>query len=376
MEIRRPTANNAILRLSEGRTPPTANRQPPTRKGSALVFALILVVAITSVLLATQEVSMAAVRGQRNLESSLRARYIKESCVAYYMSKFKAGTLSLPTADTVTVNGTVCTASTSDPGNRQMQLDLSFTSDQKSYSQRLFGGQRIDSSPWFYSLFVGSNMVLTSNLTTGAAGVNGDVYIQNAVLAGGITRLTANGDVESPTAISAARYTVSGTTWPSAPAIPALSASHTDYNNAPDVTFNSNVTLSGYTFGGGYPLIYCNKDLTLNNGLNPIVFRGKGVIFVKKDAHIQGNVQLFDANSKVAIIVQGDLSFESGSSYNGFFFTNGNATVWAGGAKAINSGSLVCNRLFVLSTFSIQHDTYFWDTPSEAVNFKLPGFWP
>lgn len=343
------------------------------RRGSALIFAVILIAAITIFFVGAQELMMGSVRAQQRFENRIKAQLAMESAVASVVSEFRHGLLTLPATRTVTVAGTAVTATATDNSGavpKTMKISTSMTLKGTTFSDAKVVGQRFEPSPWDYALFInGSNSWLES-LTTGSLGANGSAYIGSNVTGGGITH-TINGDLECAGSINMSQFNVTGTAWPQCPSILFTTPHWPVYAAAADTIVLAS-SVNGYTFtnfgAAKTHLLFKDGNLSIQGN-----FVGNGVIYVNGKASITDSVTV--SGGKLVIISEQDVQLNRDSvAVNAFLFAE--ATLKVSARYMVVTGAVVADQLEMNKMLTIIHDPYFTNNPSERARFKLPGYWP
>ena len=285
-----------------------------------------------------------------------------------------AGTLSTPGSNSYTIGSQTVTVWASDNGvsiTHTLLLTASTSNKGRTFNTTRVVGLKTPASYWWYSLGIGSDETFNGPVTLGSGGKNGDLY------AGGNLTInrsaTINGDLEvTGTLASIMPYTVTGKTYTHALGIVFPTIVDANYTSGALPYLLG--TMAGDIFVGNYLVTYRNGNLTLSGG-----FTGKGVLFIKGDLTIGGNISYLAGADRMAVIVTGNITFtNSNTSIAGYYFCGGTCTVAAGQSVTIAPGSLVCNVLSVSATGSlaINYDPIIWTTIGEGRNMKLPGLWP
>jgi hypothetical protein len=347
------------------------------QRGSVMIFAVVLVMAMTTVIVATVWLTSSLVKDERVYEDQVRMKYSIESAVEQAGQDYTAGTLAaFPSSRNVSINGVACALTITDnSANIPHTMSVSTTATYKGRTivETKVIGMRKAPSPFYYSLFVNSGFTYTGTLTTGSAGANGDVYV------GGICTLTGigsvvNGDLESSGAQTINTATVTGTQYPGASAITFPTVVSSNYSTVANQTVNKG-SLAGATFsatGGAYWLIYCSTTTGVSiSG----TFTGKGTVFVNGPVTISGPVSAANSNSRVAIIANGAITFTSTGPHSAYFY--GGACTLPIGGITITKGALVVSSLVTLTQpITITNDNSVWLSATEGANHRLPGYYP
>lgn len=363
------------------------------QRGSALIFVVVMLVATTTVWLATATLTNESAISQRRREAAYQAKIAVDGAIDQLRVDYLAGSISLPYTVTRAIGPANCTIVVNDnSGGTNTTVNgtaYSFAATPKSLSIvattttgfRTFVDTRVISTPLtalpsYYAIMTTGGITATSPIIAGFNGQNGDIASNGAiVLSNASTQI--NGDIESASTISNSG-TLNGNAWPNAPSItfPGIVGFWPNVNYS--FTQNQNIStgsLNGIAFPTpsiGYWLAYCGSDLTFKGTVT-----GKGSLFVKGTLTISGDVTYSDSISNIAVIVQGDLIVSGGvSNMVGYYYIGGNISFKNPGGTTVSRGSLVGSTLSTKGTLNITYDPTVYNTPSEGKNLKIPGFWP
>lgn len=346
------------------------------RRGSAMIFAVVLVASMTTAIMATVWLTSASVRSERIYEDQVRMRYALEAVSEQIGQDYAAGTLAaLPTTRTTTVNGSVCSITVTDnSGNiaRTMKVTATITLHGRSITDSKIVGMRKAPSPFVYALFVNNGATYTGTLTTGSSGSNGDVYFNGNTTLTGLGS-TINGDFESTGSISIGTATVTGNTLLNASAIPFPTVLNTNYSAVANQTVTAG-SLNGATFSatsGNYYLIYCSRTAVTVSG----TFSGKGTVFVNGNLTVNAPITVANSSSRVAIIASGSITFTHSGPHNAYFYGSSVSLPLTG--VTISKGALVVGQLSTLTApITISNDPAVWTDLTEGTKHRLPGLFP
>lgn len=353
------------------------------KRGSVMVFSLILVATLSAFVVGMQALSMDGARRQQRLEADTQAAYVQESSLAYASTKLRQKSIALPASFTITVNGKSVSVNCSDNSAdvpRTMSIQSSVTISRKSYTKADIVGQDTTPPPWYYGLFVDGSIDFRDAITVGTAAVSADAYIKPS-LASLSNALTVKGDLECVSTIGGANVAYDGQAWSGAPALPFPSVAAANYSAAANRTYFGNQTFAGVIFpvvgvGSNYPIYYVNGDIKIDGGWAGAIFMNKGVLFATGDVSIKSNVTLF-GGAKLAVIAMGDIDFSQNDGvYNGYFYAGDEVRFTGGSSQTVNLGSVACSNIRIDTPTTIKFDTTVWNTPNEGTRLRLPGMWP
>lgn len=348
-----------------------------TKRGSAMIFAVVMTVSMTTIVVATVWLSSSLVKDERVYEDQLRVKFAIDGACEQAAQDYTAGTLAaFPATRTTTVNGVSCAMTISDNSANiphTMSMAVTATYKGKSLTDTKILGMRKAPSPFYYALFVNAGLTSSAAVTTGSSGSNGDIYANGAISLTG-TGNTVNGDLESTSTQSIGTTSVTGNQYPSTTAITFPTVSSANYSTVANQTMSKG-SLAGATFStttGAYYLIYCSQTSGVNvSG----TFTGKGTVFVNGPVTISGPITLGNSSSRVAIIANGSITFSSSGPHSAYFY--GTSCTLPTGGITITKGALVISSLSTTNQpITITNDNSVWLSSTEGTNHRLPGYYP
>lgn len=346
------------------------------RKGSAMIFAVVLVASMTTAIIATVWLTSSAVRSEHKLEDQTRTRYALEAACEQVAQDSAAGTLAtLPTTKTVNVNGVSCALTITDNSSsipHTIKVAATMTWHGVSVTDSKVIGNRKAPSPFYYALFVNNGATYTGTLTTGSAGANGDVYFNGSTVLTGLGS-TVNGDFETTGTVTLGTTSVTGSYLNQASTITFPTVTATNYSTVANQTVTKG-SLNGATFStttGSYYLIYCSTSATISGS-----FTGKGTVFVNGNATISGPISAANSSSRVAIIASGNLIFSSSGPHSAYFYAGGSMTLPLGGVTVSKGGLVVGSLSTLTSPITVTNDPSVWLDSTEGTKHRLPGLYP
>ena len=343
-----------------------------------MIFAVVMTVSMTTIVVATVWLSSSLVRDERWYEDQVRAKYAIDGACEQAAQDYTAGTLaSFPSTRTTTVNGVSCAMTISDNSANiphTMSLAVTATYKGRSITDTRIVGMRKTPSPFYYALFVNGGLTSSAALTTGSSSANGDIYSNGAVSLTG-TSNTINGDLESTSTQSIGTTSITGNQYPSTTAITFPTVSSANYSTVANQTVSKG-SLAGATFtttSGAYFLIYCS--VTTGVSISG-TFTGKGTVYVNGPVTISGAISLGNSSSRVAIIANGAITFTSTGPHSAYFYASGACTLPTGGIT-ITKGALVVGSLSTTNQpITITNDNSVWLSSTEGTNHRLPWYYP
>ncbi|MCL6623214.1 MAG: hypothetical protein K6T17_01185 [Fimbriimonadales bacterium] len=359
------------------------NARPPSlrtrrQRGSALGFVIVLLLASTTVVLATAELATHLRIRVSRIEQERGDKYITRGLAEVVRSEIFYGVVSLPVSKVYSYRGQNwhVTADRNDANVKNtLRLTLARTSGGETITYQMVV-PKIGS--WFdYALASNTAESESVQVRVGTVAIPGDCYINgNVSFSHPSSRI--NGDLECTGSLTSPSLTVTGRILTSSPgpAFPALNWS-AYYSAADRVIDQPGVTsiLTDVTFLKPDELVFVDDDLDVSG-----IVSGRGTLFVRGNVTITGPLMyLASSSSRLAIIATGRIRVEANTAplVSGYFFSARQFHVRGGGASSVTlTGGVVANDLWFDSPITIHYDPTVRDDRSVAVNLKLPGFWP
>lgn len=346
------------------------------RRGSALVFTSILMVAITTVVIGTVQVNMVAAKKAEQKISEALAEQTFDAQTALVAAISKDQTITLPLSFDCLINGykmtcTVADNSASEARTVKLTAVGSFRGTRFKYT-RIIGGRQT-THPLYYALWSNDSIDMTANPLTTVG--NGHVYSRGNVTLGSST---VSGDVLSTGTVASAGATVDKNVVSAVPDqvlppidLAALLAESTGSLNIGEI---NGLTFPSVLVNGHYPLNYCDKATSIRG-----VIAGKGTTVFPGNLTISGDLTYANGASRAVFIVDGSLTIDSTvTELSGLWFVRGKVTAeGASGTLYLPRGSLVIggpNK--ITRPLAISFDPSLWNDRTEAQRHCVPGFWP
>ena len=351
-------------------------------RGSISIYVAVCLVAMG--MLAAAVVPLATLMGARTARRSdeLRARLAFEAGVALVRSQSLTLSTDLDSPTTVSLDGataTVTLAANDASLAKSLLVAGTATRNGRAYRYSRVIGPRAP-SPFCFALFTGSDLD-TGTLTSGSAGVDGDVYTAGKVESHGSAG-TINGSLFSAKTINSDNR-VTGRTVPKATLIALPPASDSDYQSEASslVTkgrgrvFYGNQILTFLDFAsvsdGVYPIYYYGGDLSLRGTIT-----GRGTVFVKGNLTISGALRYASADDEVAFVCANEIKVASGvTAADGIFYTPSKFVLGNVGLR-VSRGIVVTKDINFPQALSIVRDNVARDDSDEATRLRLPSYWP
>lgn len=338
------------------------------RRGSAMVFVIIVVFSITSVVLVAAKLSSASETEYVNNLQDAQFDAMADGSLSQLKADAYKNAVSVGTRSNTFDKGTVTTAVAAHPTlPRAYLLTMTGRIGDRDFRRVKVVGNRVRPNPSFYGLWV-AGIYSDSTLATR---VDGSAYFAaNATISGPwtVTKDYLNGGA----ATLNVGTTVSGHYLTGVRAQTMTTSVATNYtgtalgNSMADLTF-------GPESGGFYPVsTKAAGNLTLSGG----TISGKGTVFVAGNLTINGNYNYADTNSRVVFIVKGRLTVgATATQIVGTYLVESRIDL-SGVTLTVPRGNLctagTINR--TLCALDITQDMAFLDSQAECTKHKIPGF--
>lgn len=347
------------------------------RRGSALVYSSMLMVAITTVVVTTSLLNAAASGKAERQIDLVMSEESESGALAYVSAMCNEQTISLPATYNLSLNGqtqTVSVVNADATMSRSIRVNTLVNGKFSRSFERLLAGRQAN-SPMYYALFLGRASDLSSTLLTTSNG--GHVFCRQSLTLGATS--TIDGEVAAVDTVTDNGATVTKNIVSGARDRTLPTVNNADYQLAAAGLINlvssiSNLTFLGTGLGLPYPLKYYRGNTMLKGMIN-----GKGTVYIEGSVTVNGAVKYSDANSRALIIVEGNLTVtDQCDELDGIWIVRGNISVASAVAPLVNSrGSIAAfNRLECFRPLTITADKSFWIDRNEAVRHRAPGFWP
>lgn len=354
---------------------PTRTRIWRRRRGSALIYVSIMMVAIATVVVSSVSVNVAAVKkAERRLEDA-KAQATFDAQVALVDTLCKSNSITLPYTFSTTLNGRGmdCTVTNNHSSiARTYLVSSTMPSDSTRSFKRVIGGRQ-KTSPLYYALYTNGDCDYSSNVLT----TSGPVYAGGNVTLGAGS--TIGGDLYAGGTIDSGTSTVTGNAVPAMPAPTFPSVTRNDYKDNSNLVVELlnllNLILGTSLLSGHYGIYYYDTTQNFRGMLT-----GKGAVYFKKDIQVIGDVTYSVSSSHVVFICEGDLTINGGvNNLDGTWYVKGRL-ISNGGTSTLNVGRGNIIAQGGMSGFtrplSITADTNVWDDRSQGFMYCVPGFWP
>lgn len=343
------------------------------KRGSALLYVLVVVVALSVVVMALASFGTEQFRNQVREERATQVRYAFEGALAQIRSDLRLGSIEPPETRTVQIGGLTSTVTVTDNAaalKNTYKVVQTINAYQYSWkTSAVIGASSADiSSVWYWALVCNSNMSIGQTTATGSIGL-GDMFV-NGNLNISASNCSVDGDFYTSGNNIPSTLTISGRQKKGQPKIAfPPPASFTSYTLGADSINLSSRTISLGTFSSSYYTIVVFGDVNLSG-----TYTGTGVIYATGDVTITGNVAASDANSRISIIAAGQVTIRPA-------VTHLDAICYAGDGFVVNGnvavhGSLVGKTFSISAPLAIDYDDGMLSDPNLGYSLKLPGMWP
>jgi len=334
-----------------------------------------MMVAITSIVVTTMEVNVAAVQKAERKISAEMQKQTYEAQIAVVKSISSSNTITLPYDFVTTLNGrTVHCQVTDNSANipRTLLLTGDLAGSRATVYTKVIGGRQT-THPFYFGLWVGGPV---DGSVTPITINNGCLYANGAV---NLTGSRVAGDVFTTSTVTMATGTVDRNVVELMPALSAPPFNVNDYKNLMTVTeqLTGNV-LSGFSLpysltGSVYDWRY-SKANSISGTIT-----GCGTLIIDGSITVTGDMTYADGSSNVAFVVNGDLIVDPAvNQLDGNWMVYGKLKLQGTGTLRVGRGSLATTRGFQQASraLDITLDTRFWADRSYGTKQRLPGFWP
>lgn len=347
-------------------------------RGSAYLYVAVGATLIGTILVEVIPLATQARTSQTRRTLRDRMEMTAEALISQVRAEAMIGPVVNGSTRTLTINGATATATLTDASatiaNAVLVSGTASINDQTIRFSRFVGKSKA-LTPFSYAVYTASDMNQAGKLIAGSSGADGDIY------SGGNISLAAsgtvvNGDVSAKGNINlAADASVSGNRNAGAAAISFPSTSALSYSLAASSTSLFSASSSATTFGsavsGHYQIYHYASNLSLQGPIS-----GRGVLSVAGNLTITGDLSYTSADDEVAIVVQGDLTVQSGcSNLVGIIFVKGQVTVQSTDVN-ISRGMLVTNKIVSAPCIRATRDNIVKNDSNEGYKLCLPGYWP
>ncbi len=350
-------------------------RRPFKRRGSALIFVSVMLVAITSIVVASTQLNFAAAEKSSRVISDAKAQATFEAQVALVNAANKTNSFTVPYSGNFTLNGYTINVDIRDNSSvmdRTLLISAGGTLNDKQYTFTRVVGARQTSYPLYYAIFSDGLLDATGySLYTlnggpiysrGAITINPSCSIDGDVIAGETVTDTGAANVRNKVSFG--------------PSLRAPSFNASDYQSAGTALSNllplATVSFSSALLGQPYPMYYCDGNTSL---AGPIL--GKGTLFVKGNLTITGDMTPV-LGAQLLIIVDGTITINSTvNNICGWLYAGKDIISTGGGLLTVNGGSIcTMKRYRIARSVAVYSDRSMWSNRNEAIRFHAPGFWP
>lgn len=346
-----------------------SDKRKRTRKGSIMIFCVVMMTAITTVISATLDLSRIIELRQHQIERETAWKYTEFGLISIAEAQMKS-TKQFSQDETRIINGVTARITTiSDPlfeGDRSVLATISGQLEGKARSRTARIGKRGPINPFWFALGSESEVQVDGSLA-----VTGDIYIGGTITAT-LSRPIFDGNYYTdkpgaPFASSNYRLLINQSTispsWESSTYVPVATSVLNGNENWNKPLFpnrtqgsevhivNGNLEVSGTYVGNA--TIYVNGNLSIK-GIVPKNAAQDRYVFI-----VDGNVLLDGSNTECFIICKGEIQAATNTpvrrTLRGAFWSQKFQT---------NTGR-----------FTIVHDEFFWLNPDAAAEYRVPGMW-
>lgn len=347
------------------------------RRGSALVYSSMLMVAITTVVVTTSQLNAAASGKAERQIDAVMTEESENGAVAYVSAVCNEQTISLPATYNLSLNGQTQTVSVLDANatmSRTIRVNTVVNGRSTRSFERLIAGRQAI-SPTYYGLFLGRPSDLSSSVITTTN--SGHIFCRGNLTLNGASNI--DGEVAATGSVVTNGATVSKNTLSGARDRLPATFNSADYETAAAGLVNLLTSLNSITFltlglGLPYNLKYYRGDMQLKGTI-----KGRGTAFFEGNLTVENDVKYDKATDQAVFIVTGNMNIlKSCKKLDGIWIVAGHVTTESDSSDLeVTRGALVfMNRLELNRPLIINADKTFWTDRNEAVRHRAPGFWP
>lgn len=347
------------------------------RRASTLVYVSVMMVAITSVVVSTVHVNVAAAsKADRRIQEAkdLETFNAQEALIA---SLCKSNAIALPYDFHLDLNGRrmYCTVSDNNANiSRTYFLAADLTGAKSQAYTRVIGGRQT-THPFYYALWAEDNVNTTGKslitMNGGPVYAHGDLTLAAGSIVSGDVMATGT---TTTTGSMVAKNVMRGLTPGTISTVPknTLQGEATTLDSI--LTNLVGVNFLSLLLNGHYALHYYTSANTVRGSIS-----GKGTAVFDGNVTVNGNVSYANGSSRCVFIVNGNLTIDPTVTFmDGHWYVTGNVT--AGGTAAtlqMGRGALAFGGTNQIARpMNIGFDNAFFVDRSEAVKHCVPGFWP
>lgn len=339
------------------------------------MYVILMMTVITVLVLIGADLGAQSMRYSKTMEERLVGKLLFDAAVEQVSADIDRGALSLPGTSSYTIDGqTVSVTATDHPSVTQAAtISVSLVIDGRTYEYQKVISKKPLPHPFFFAIYSRSSMVSINRFQTGQLGENGDVFVSGNLIATNLAN-DFQGDVEA-TGLITVTGSISGSTTAGATDISFANPGTANYESNRHVWRADGSTINGWAFvdvAGKPQLIFVDGDLTLKG-----TFSGQGVIYCKKDVTITDDISYANADSKLIVIADKNITVNATArNLVGFFYARRDFR-WNGfGPNVLSSGSIVGDSVTTLANTKVINDPFFFKDTSRLARFYCPGRWP
>lgn len=343
------------------------------RRGSALVYVIIVVFSITSVVVVSAKLSSASENEFQTAYREAQFKTMSDGVVAETVSDSYRQVASIGNKNTTFTLGNLTTNVAEHPTmKRAYVLNISGTLADRSYATKRVIGKRERAHPAYYGLWVNSNYSDSLLGTT----VNGSAYFAGSALLSGVWNITEDFLVRGSSTISLGT-TVGGSylTGVRAQTMPTFAAgTYSPQSTTIATNTQADITFAGLDAQGKYPSRVRTGNFSLSGG----TLSGKGTVVVDGNLNVNGNYNYSSADSRVVFLVTGNMNINLlCSQLAGTYIVLGRISV-SSLAVDVTRGNICTNGQLqrLTAALTITQDDTFLEQHDERVKHRLPGFFP
>lgn len=342
------------------------------RRGSALVYTIIVVFSVTAIVIAQARVATASNVHFSSKYASAKFASMADGLVDQAKADcYKSNGVLPSTLGATYTDGSVSATVSSHPTlKRAYELKVEGTVGGVVQVRRYAIGNR-KAHPVFFGMWNDDNYNDASLATT----LNGSAYIGgNSSFIGG---WTVTGDLfvrGSATAVLAPNVSGNYLVGIRDRAMPPTpKADFTPVSTSIATSSRGSFSFNGVDANGYYPCLRRGSSLNMTGG----VLSGKGTVLVDGNLDINGNYNYADSDSRVVFIVEGDLNINAlATQIVGTFYVKDDIKL-NGVSLNVLRGNLCAKKEIKrsLCLLTLTQDAVFVSSEDEARGHRVPGYW-
>jgi hypothetical protein len=347
------------------------------KRGSAILWVMMMVVSIAAIALVAAELGMSSIRDTiRYLDKASVDQAWQAMCSKIDADEAGGQLTTLPATYSLSMNGVTGTVNVADNSGQILNSNLVSatltTTDGRSFVESSILSKEQIPNMFQYAIFSDSDATGGNAANTGSAGTLGDVFVIGSFSPNGssiINGIAASTGTTTSNGATITGGTISGASapcsWPTVNGATYLSASTTNYGSSQSF---ANYTFPTVSAGSSYPLVYIAGNLSIGG-----VITNTGTFYVTGTVSVTSNMSFANGNSHLAIITPNSMNITNnmvGYVYCGGTFLYGSSGV------TVSPGSVAASAFNFKKSASTVLDPFVKSSSGNGTLMHLPGLWP